>query len=70
MHLRAPSVAAGVSSFLWALVFGIVGWAFMLGIGASNAMAVMVGVIIFCGAFLFVRVGGNRGRLRGRRTRG
>jgi hypothetical protein len=68
MHLRAPSIAAGVSSFLWALVFGVVAWAFMLGVGASNAMAVMVGAITFCGAFLFVRVGGSRGRLRGRRN--
>jgi uncharacterized membrane protein len=66
VHLRAPSVAAGVSSFLWALVFALCIWLFLLGIGVSNAMAVLVGLLTLCGAFLFIRTRGRQGRLRKR----
>lgn len=66
MHLRSPSVAAGVSAFLWALAFAIAVWAFLLGVGTSNAMAVLVGLLTLCGTFLFVRTRGHQGRLRKR----
>jgi hypothetical protein len=64
MHLRSPSVAAGVSSFLWALAFGVCVWLFMLGIGSSRAMAVLLGLLTFCGTFFYVRLSGRQGRLR------
>jgi hypothetical protein len=66
MHLRSPSVAAGVSSFLWALAFGLCVWLFLLGIGSSRAMAVLLGLLTFCATFLFIRLGGRQGRLRKR----
>jgi hypothetical protein len=59
-------VAAGVSSFLWALAFGLCVWLFLLGIGSSRAMAVLVGLLTFCATFLFIRLGGRQGRLRKR----
>ena len=66
MHLRSPSVAAGVSSFWWGLTFGLGVWLFLLGIGSSRAMAVLLGLLTFCATFLFVRLGGRQGRLRKR----
>ncbi|HEU0303232.1 MAG TPA: hypothetical protein VFR32_01495 [Gaiellaceae bacterium] len=66
MHLRAPSVAAGVSAFFWALAFAVCVWLFLLGIGTSNAMAVLVGLLTLCGTFLFIRTRGRQGRLRRR----
>ena len=66
VHLRSPSVAAGVSSFLWALAFGLCVWLFMLGIGGSRAMAVLVGLLTFCATFFYVRLSGRQGRLRKR----
>jgi uncharacterized membrane protein len=66
MHLRSPSVAAGVSSFLWAFAFGVCVWLFLLGIGSSRAMAVLLGLLTFCATFLYVRLSGRQGRLRKR----
>jgi hypothetical protein len=66
VHLRAPSVAAGVSAFLWALLMAVCVWAFMVGIGISNAMAVIVGLLTLGAGFLFIRTRGAQGRLRDR----
>lgn len=67
VHLRSPSVAAGVSSFLWALAFGLCVWLFLLGIGSSRAMAVLVGLLTLCASFLYIRTSGRQGRLRTKR---
>ena len=66
MHLRSPSVAAGVSAFLWSLVFAVCVWLFFLGIGSSRAMAVLLGLLTLCGSFLFIRTTGRQGRLKRR----
>ena len=66
MHLRSPSVAAGVSAFLWSLLFAVCVWPFLLGIGSSRAMAVLVGLLTLCGSFLYIRTSGRQGRLRKR----
>jgi hypothetical protein len=66
VHLRSPSVAAGVSSFLWALVFAICVWLFMMGIGSSRAMSALVGLLTLCVSFFFIRTSGRQGRLRKR----
>lgn len=67
MHLRSPSVAPGVSAFLWALGFGLLVWLFLLGIGVSGGMAVLLGALTLAGSFLFIRTSGAKGRLPGRR---
>ena len=64
MHLRSPSVAAGVSAFWWALLFALYVWGFLLAVGNSNAMAFIVGALTFGGVFLFIRSRGAQGRLR------
>lgn len=67
MHLRSPSVAPGVSAFLWAFSFALLVWLFLLGIGTSNAMAVLVGVLTLVASFAYIRTAGRKGRLPGRR---
>ncbi len=58
MHLRAPSVAPGVKAFLWALLFAVYIWLFMLGVGSSDGIAVIVAAVAGGGVFLAVRVYG------------
>ena len=70
-HLRLPSIAPGVQAFIWAVVFAVYIWAFMLGVGVSNAVAGIVGAVAGGGVFLLVRLYGEdltRHR-RARRTR-
>ncbi len=61
-HLRLPSIAPGVQAFIWA---------FMLGVGVSDAVAGIVGAVAGGGVFLLVRLYGEdltRSR-RARRTK-
>ena len=59
MHLRPPSVDHGIMSFVWALLLGILLWAFMLGIGISKATSFIIAVLVACGIFLYVRFYGE-----------
>jgi hypothetical protein len=67
VHLRSPSVAPGTSAFLWALMFGVIVWLFLLGIGSSQAMAVLLGALTLGVAFVYIRKAGRQGRLPGHR---
>ena len=67
MHLRAPSTSAGVTSFVWALVFAVYIWLFMLGVGVSNGLSVIIAAVAGGAIFLAVRVYGAP-RPRRRRT--
>jgi uncharacterized membrane protein len=67
VHLRSPSVAAGVSAFLWSLAFAVCVWLFLLGIHVSQVMAVLLGLLTLCGSFLYIRTSGRQGRLRRKR---
>ena len=69
-HLRLPSIAPGVQAFIWALVFAVYAWAFMLGVGVDNAVAGIVGAVFGAGVFLLVRLYGEdvTRRRRPRRT--
>ena len=69
-HLRLPSIAPGVQAFVWALVFAVYIWAFMLGVGVSDAVSGIVGAVAGFGVFLLVRLyGEDLTRRRARRTR-
>ena len=70
LHLRFPSIAPGVQAFIWALVFAVYAWAFMLGVGVDNAVAGIVGAVFGAGVFLLVRLYGEdvTRRRRPRRT--
>jgi hypothetical protein len=58
VHLRAPSVSAGVTAFVWAIVFGLYIWLFMLGVGVSNGLAAIIAAVAAGGIFLAVRIYG------------
>ncbi len=68
MPFRPPSIAPGVTAFLWALAFAVYVWAFMLGVGVSNALSVITGALVLGAAFVYIRrFGISR---PGRRVRG
>ena len=69
MRLRLPSIAPGVVAFAWALLFGVYVWAFMLGVGVSNALATIVGAPVPAATFVYVRVLGFPGPGRHARRR-
>jgi polyisoprenoid-binding protein YceI len=58
MHLRAPSIDPGVTSFLWALTFFLVLWLGMLAIGVSEATALLFALVAGFLIFVFVRTQG------------
>jgi hypothetical protein len=71
VHLRVPSIAPGVQAFVWALVFAVYVWAFMLGVGVSDAVSGIVGAVAGGAVFLLVRLYGAdlARRRRPRRTK-
>jgi hypothetical protein len=68
-HFRLPSIAPGVQAFIWALVFAVYTWAFMLGVGVDDAVAGIVGAVLGAGVFLLVRLYGEDVTRRRRRRR-
>ena len=68
MHLRAPSVAPGVSAFLWCLVFALYVWLFALAVGVSEAVAGLLAALVGGGVFLLVRLYGEDRRAAGARV--
>ena len=58
-HLRPPSIAPGVTAFLWALGLGVFIWLGLRAIGTSQPTSVILAVLAFCGIFLFVRLYGE-----------
>ena len=69
MHLRMPSIAPGTQAFIWALVFTIYMWLFMLAVGVDGAVAAIVAVVLGAGCFLLVRLYGEDITRRRRRPR-
>ena len=59
MHLRPPSIAHGVQSFLWAFTLGIILWLGMLSVGVSGATAFIFAALAGGAIFLFVRLYGE-----------
>lgn len=59
MHLRPPSIAHGVTSFLWALFLGLFIWIGGSAVGISGAISFIVGAVAGFLIFLFVRVYGE-----------
>jgi hypothetical protein len=57
--LRPPSIDPGITSFLWALFFGLFVWAGLLAIGVSQGTALVLGLLSFGAVFLFVRLYGE-----------
>ena len=59
MHLRPPSIAPGITSFLWALFFGLFIWIGGSAVGYGSAVCFIVGAVAGFLVFLFVRVYGE-----------
>jgi hypothetical protein len=59
VHLRAPSVDKGVTSFLWALVFFLYLWLGMLAIGVGGATAFIWAALAGFAIFFIVRILGE-----------
>ncbi len=59
MHLRSPATDHGVTSFLWALFFGLFIWIGGSAVGYSSAMTFIVGAVVGFLAFLLIRVYGE-----------
>ncbi len=62
MHLRAPSVDKGVSSFLWALGFFLFLWLGMRAVGVGSAESFIFAALAGFGIFFFIRLLGDRPR--------
>jgi polyisoprenoid-binding protein YceI len=58
LHLRAPSVDPGVSSFVWALIFFLFLWFGMLAVDVSGATALILALVASFFIFVFVRTQG------------
>jgi hypothetical protein len=55
MHLRAPSIAHGVQSFVWAVVFFVLLYFGMVAIQIGKGTALIVSVAAAVAIFVFVR---------------
>ena len=67
--MRAPSRDHGVTSFIWALVLGLLVWLFMLGIGISKSTAFIIAAVVAGAIFLLVRLYGEDEPRRRRSSR-
>jgi O-antigen ligase len=60
MHLpRPPSIDPGVTSFIWALVLGLLLWGFLLAIGVSKPTSFIVAALAAIAIFVYVRLRGG-----------
>jgi len=59
MHLRAPSIDRGVTSFLWAFGLGLFVFLGLLAIGIARPTAFILAALAFGAIFLFVRLAGE-----------
>ncbi len=59
MHLRAPAIDHGTTSFLWALFFGLLIWLGGAFIGYSSGMTFITGCVAGFLIFLFVNAYGD-----------
>jgi len=57
-HLRPPSIAHGVVSFIWGLFFGAFIWSGMLSVGVTGGTSFIFGAVAGFLIFLYVRVYG------------
>jgi hypothetical protein len=59
MHLRPPSIDHGITSFLWALFFGLFIWIGGRAVGFGSAVMFIAGCVGGFLIFLLVRVYGE-----------
>ena len=59
MHLRPPAIDHGITSFLWALFFGLFIWIGGLAVGFGSTVPFIAGCVGGFLIFLLVRVYGE-----------
>jgi hypothetical protein len=59
MHLRPPSIARGVTSFLWAFGLALYIWIGLVAIGVDGATSFIIGALSLGAIFLYVRKYGD-----------
>ena len=59
MHLRAPSIDHGVTSFLWGVFFGVLIWLGGAFVGYDSGITFITGAVAGFLIFVFVRVYGE-----------
>jgi hypothetical protein len=59
VHLRAPAIAHGIVSFVWAVFFGLFVWIGGVAVGYGSAVCFVVGCVVGFLVFLFVRIYGE-----------
>lgn len=57
---RLPSIAPGVTAFVWSLVLAFYAWVFMLAVGVHGGTALVVALVCLFLFFLFIRLNGRR----------
>jgi len=59
MHLRPPAIDHGITSFIWAVLFGAFIWIGGVAVGMSSALTFIVGAAAAFLIFVFVRAYGE-----------
>jgi hypothetical protein len=59
VHLRPPAFSHGLTSFIWALVFGLYIWLGGVAVGVSGGTAFIMGGVIGFLVFLLVMAYGS-----------
>jgi hypothetical protein len=59
MHLRPPAIGHGITSFLWALFFGLFIWIGGRALAFGSAVSFIAGCVAAFLIFLFIRVYGE-----------
>ena len=59
MHLRPPAFDHGITSFVWAVIFGLFIWIGGAAVGYSSAVSFVVACVAAFLIFVFVRVYGE-----------
>ena len=59
LHLRPPAIDHGITSFLWALFFGLFIWIGGSAVGFGSAVTFIIGCVVGFLTFVFVRVYGE-----------
>jgi len=59
VHLRMPSIDAGVRAFIWSVVFFLLIWIGGAAVGVASATAFILGLVVAFFGFFVIRVRGD-----------
>ena len=59
MHLRPPSIDQGIIALIWAVGLAVYIYFFLLAVGESGAICIVISLVAFAAIWLFVRLRGE-----------